>query len=87
MASIRVETLREKYPGLTDKEIAAAYAKEQGYHVVLRYKASGPDISPASEYTDFAVCVLQAEVDGYFSSPFCSDIEILYDDGRRGHRW
>lgn len=74
MGSISREFLRRKYPGKSDAEIAAQLAEEGGYVAVLRYKSSG-----ALDYTDFATCILDEEVDGYFNSPYCSDVEILFD--------
>lgn len=74
MGSISIQTVRELYPGRSDIEIAAKIAEEEGYIVVLRYRSRG-----ARDYTDFATCTLSEEVKGYFSSPYCNDVEILYD--------
>ncbi len=74
MGSISIETLRRQYSGKSDTEIAAQVAEENGYIVVLRYKSrSAPD------YTDFATCMVAEEVKGYFNSPYCHDVEILYN--------
>jgi len=74
--SIPIDILGKKYPGLTDLEIAKRYAEEEGLHLILRYKQRGH-----SKYQDFGLCWSQEQVAGYFSSPYCCDIEVLYDDG------
>lgn len=74
MGSLSISYLKESFPGKTDKEIAAALAEKEGYITVLRYKSLG-----ANDFTDFAVCTLGEEVTGYFNSPNCQAVEILYD--------
>ena len=66
--------MRRQYLNKNDAEIAAELANEGGYIVVLRYKSRG-----ASGYTDFATCIISEEVEGYLNSPYCDDVEILYD--------
>lgn len=77
MASLSIAPERQDNPGKTDEQIAELLAKKMGYHVVLAYKNS----STASDYTDFALCKTQREVQGYHDSQWCHDIECLYDDG------
>jgi len=74
MGSISIKALRSEYPGKSDAEIATKLAEGEGYVTVLRYKSRG---SP--DYTDFATCILNEQVEGYFNSTSCSDVEILYD--------
>lgn len=75
MGSISVESLRSKYPGKNDVEIAAQLAEVAGYVVVLRYKNHG-----AADYTHFATCIQDEEVQEYFNSPYCNDVDILFDN-------
>ncbi len=75
MSSINIWTLRRQYPGKGDTEIAAQLAEKDGYVVVLRYKSR---IMGAADYTNFAVCTLPEEVESYFDSPNCGDVEILH---------
>ncbi|HBG60395.1 MAG: hypothetical protein A2Y03_00380 [Omnitrophica WOR_2 bacterium GWF2_38_59] len=75
MSSIGIEYLREKYPGKTDPEIANEMAKRDGYVVIVRYKSS----STARDYSNFGTCHMEEEVNGYLNSPYCHDVEIIYD--------
>lgn len=75
MSSIGIEYLREKYAGKTDPEIAEEMAKNEGYVVIVRYKSS----STASDYSNFGTCHMEEEVHGYLNSPYCHDVEIIYD--------
>jgi|GEM_PF-2128629 len=74
MGSLRIDSMRRQYLNKSDIEIAAELANEGGYIVVLRYKSRG-----ASDYTDFGTCISKEDVKGYLNSPYCDDVEILYD--------
>lgn len=74
MASIEIKVIREKYPGLTDQELAAIYAKDKGYSVIVRYKSS-----ENGEYNNFGLCKSPDETVAYKNSPYCHDTEIIYD--------
>jgi hypothetical protein len=75
MASIRISSTREEYPGKNDSEIAAALAEKSGYLAVVRYKSS----AVGDNFTDFGLCRTEAEIRGYMTSPYCHDVEVLYD--------
>ena len=74
MTSYPISQERIRFPGKTDAEIATSLAHKHGYLVVMRFKSS-----PSSDYDHFACCYHDYEVDGYFTSPYCHDTEILYD--------
>lgn len=75
MGSLQLGHLRIKYPDESDAKIAEIIAKDGGYIVIVRYK----NTLSASDFTDFGTCVTEEEVQGYFSSPYCHDTEIVYD--------
>jgi uncharacterized Zn-finger protein len=74
MASINIKYVRSKFPGKTDAEAAAAFAAENGYHVIVRYKSDA-----GGDYNNFGCCSTDEEVAGYFNSPYTHDVEIVYD--------
>jgi hypothetical protein len=75
MASINIASTREKYPGKNDQDIAKALAEKSDYIGVVRYKNS-----PASrDFTNFGLCRTEAEIRGYLTSPYCNDVELIYD--------
>jgi uncharacterized Zn-finger protein len=74
MASVRISIIRAKFPGKTDAELAAAYAAEAGYHVIVRYRSGN-----SREYDNFGCCMSDEELEGYLRSPYCHDAEIVYD--------
>lgn len=78
MASSSISYEREQFQDKTDHEIATILAKKYGHIVVLRYKNN-----PSLDYTDFATCDYE-QVNGYLKSPYCYDIEILYDSRPQG---
>ncbi len=73
MSSISID--RDKYPGKSDAEIAEEMAREYGFIAVVRYKNS----ADASEFTNFGTCQMEEEIEGYLSSPYCHNSEIIYD--------
>lgn len=74
MSSISADYVREKYPGLSDREAAAELAREHGCVAVLRYSRT-----PGGEPDNFATCANDEKVAAYLASPYCNDVEILYD--------
>jgi hypothetical protein len=74
MGSLRIDLLREKYPGMTDVEIAGSIALKEGYSTIVRYKSI-----PEREYNSFGCCMTDKEVIGYFTSSACHEVEIIYD--------
>ena len=79
MSSLSIETLRNECPGKTDNEAAELFAKKYGCVAIVRYKSSSSD----SDYTNIGTCQMEEEIAGYLSSPYCHDVEIIYD-GRSG---
>lgn len=75
MGSLGLYNLRKEYPGKSDEEIARLLADKYGYVAVVRYKNS-PD---SSDFTNLGCCGTQDKLDGYFSSPYCHNTEIVYD--------
>lgn len=73
MSSISIN--RDQYPGKSDEEIAEAIAKKYGYIVIVRYKNS----AGSPEFTNFGTCQTEDEIHGYLTSPYCHDVEVIYD--------
>lgn len=73
MASVTIATIRKKYNAESDAEAAAAWAKQYGLLVVIRYKREGND-----EYTNFAECGSREVLLEYLKSPDCHDVELIY---------
>ncbi|MGB2805162.1 MAG: hypothetical protein WBD64_09755 [Candidatus Zixiibacteriota bacterium] len=71
---IQAKTLREEYPGLTDEEAARAYALKAGYHVVVMYEGRGELAFKGLRY--------DRELDEVRSSPYTSNVRVVYDDGQ-----
>ena len=74
--SMRINTLRSVYPGLTDQQIAKQHAVRMSSHVAVRYKHTN-----ASDFTHFGFFGNQSEVDACLKKPDCKDVEVLFDDG------
>ena len=75
MGSLGLYNLRKEYQRKSDEEIARLLADKYGYVAVVRYKNS-PD---SSDFTNLGCCGTQDKLDGYFSSPYCHNTEIVYD--------
>ncbi len=76
MSSLTISTLRSQYPGKSDKVIAQELLNKYSTMVaIVRYKNS----KNASEFTNFGTCDSEAEIQGYFSSPYCHQTEMLID--------
>lgn len=76
MSTLSLGTLRKKFPGESDEEIARRIAKEYNYRVIVRYKSSG-----VSEYNNLGCCQSLDQVSGYMNNSFCIDPEIIYELG------
>ncbi len=74
MGSLSLDGLRESHPGCSDEEIARTLAESNGYVAVVRYSSS-----PGAAPNNLATCSGDDQVEGYFASPYCHDVEILYD--------
>jgi hypothetical protein len=74
MGSISIEEILKSYPGKSEAEAAAAYAREYGYVVIVKYRKS-----PAAEFDNFGCCSKYDQLKGYFDSPYCYDTEVVYD--------
>jgi uncharacterized protein (TIGR02145 family) len=74
MGSLSIESMREDSPGKSDHEAAEAFARKHDYIVIVRYKVRG-----ASDFTNIGACTSESEIEGYMTSPYCSDVEIIYD--------
>ena len=74
MATIDISYAKKRYPGMTEEEMAAAMAEENGYVVVVRYK-----LRPGKPYECFGVCWTYEEADGYLRAPHLTDVEVIYD--------
>lgn len=74
MATISIDIVRQEFPDMSDTEAASHYACKHRHVVILRYKSD-----PTEEYDKFATCDTDSEVEGYFKSQFCHDVEIVYD--------
>ncbi len=77
MATIDISYAKERYPGMTEEEVAAAMAKEDGYVVVVRYK-----LRPGKPYECFGVCWTYEEADAYLRAQHLTDVEVVYDRRR-----
>lgn len=77
MASISIDTVRKKYPHMTDKEAAKAIAESEGYAVIVRYK-----LFPDKPYSNFGLCRSNKEADNYFFNSNLHDVEAIYDRHR-----
>lgn len=75
MGSLSLYSQRQEHPGKSDAEIAQLLADKYGYVAVVRYKNS----PGSNDYTNLGCCDSQAKLEGYFSSPYCHDTEIVYD--------
>lgn len=73
MASISIDIVRDEYPGMSDEEAARAFAKKNGYAVVVRYKHPS-----SSEYTHFGLCRSPEDASGYLNNTNCKDPEVIY---------
>ncbi|MGD9401988.1 MAG: hypothetical protein PVF95_06945 [bacterium] len=78
MGSLGIDSLRSEYPKMTDEQAATAYARENGFIVVMKYKNS----KDASDYTDIAACINEDEVAAYMASQYCHDPVVIYDVSR-----
>jgi len=75
MGSRSIKSIREDYPGMSDSEAAKALADKYDYIAVVRYKNS----VNAFDFTDIGTCKTEAEIQGYLTSPYCHNAEIIYD--------
>jgi hypothetical protein len=75
MGSLGIDSLSSEYPGMTLEQAATAYARENGFMVVLKYKNS----EDAPDYTDIAACINLDEVNAYINSQYCFDPQVIYD--------
>lgn len=75
MGSQNIELLRKDYPGKSDAEKAKALAEKYGYIAIVRYKSS----SDATDFSNIGTCNTEADIRGYFTSPYCKDAEVIYD--------
>ena len=79
MATIPLNTLREKFPGKSDWDIAAALAERYKYEAIVRYKHQS-----SSTYDHFGCCSSQDQAAGYLNNPNCKDPELIYGQGAKG---
>lgn len=78
MGSLSIESMRNDYPEKSDAEAAREFAQKYGYIAIVRYKSRG-----AADYTNIGTCNMEAEIQGYLNSPYCTDPEIIYDGRSR----
>lgn len=74
MATLSIDILRQEFPYISDADVASHYANKYRHVVMLRYKSD-----PTKEYDNLASCDTDSEVEGYFNSPHCHNVEIVYD--------
>ena len=67
--------MHSKYPGKTDDEAAKDFAQKNGYIAIVRYKNS----ESASDFTNIGTCQMEQEIQGYLTSPYCHEAEVIYD--------
>ncbi len=80
MSSLNIESIREEFPGKSDEQIAEALAKKDHCLAVLRYKKKD-----ARDFTKFALCWIADDINAYFESPYCRDVQVLYNGRPSAH--
>lgn len=75
MASLDIKTLRGQYPHLDDSDAAREYGVANNCIAIVRYRTK----SSTSDYTNVGLCQSEEELSGYLQSPYCIDVEIIYD--------
>ena len=81
MSSLDLIALRKQHPGLSDREIAETLAARYDYVLVLRYRSQAD-----GEYDNIAGCRDDGKIEAYDASPFCLDVDILFDGRDRAIR-
>jgi hypothetical protein len=66
---------------MSDARAAEAFGRKHGYVAIVRYKAHG-----APDFTHIGLCRMDAEIEGYLGSPYCTEPEIIYDGRSRAIR-
>ncbi len=75
MGSVSIDGLRERYLGKSDKQIAAALAKEDpGIFAIVRYK-----LFRDKRHSNFGICWNVVEIDNYLLNDALFGVEIIYD--------
>jgi hypothetical protein len=73
--SVTLEAITSRRPGMSDEQAIADYARETGFHVVVLYEDRSGETIVKGLFSD-------RELQEVRSSPYASNVRIIYDDGR-----
>lgn len=76
MPTVSQADLKMKYPGMSEQDMVRAFAKEHGYHVVIKKDAT-------DSRSDYGFASSYEEVESYLVGSDCPNPKVVHDDGKR----